>query len=132
MQIWFIVSLLFSVIVAIFAVLNSSIVTINLVFQSFEMSQSIVILGSAAFGAVIVLFLGLFNKIKTSLKIRELSNTLKASEKKNELLSNSIKSYEAKDAPGKTLDSRPVDAQINEIKAESQADSDSNNSASNS
>lgn len=137
MQIWFIVSLLFSVIVAVFAVLNSSVVTINLVFQSFEMSQSIVILASAVAGAVIVLFLGLFSKVKTSLKIRELSNTLKATEKKNELLSNSIKDYDAKDSINKSLaeratqnqatENQATQNQATEIKAENQAKSDSKN-----
>lgn len=109
MQIWFIISLLFSVIVAFFAVLNSSVVSINLFFQSFELSQSIVILVSAVSGAIIVLFLGLFSKVKSSLKIRELNNALKISEKKNELLSNSVKSYE-REAQGTTAqEERPTD-----------------------
>jgi len=128
MQIWFIVSLLFSVIVAVFAVLNSSVVSINLVFQSFEMSQSIVILGSAAFGAVIVLFLGIFSKVKTSLKIRELSNALKAAEKKSELLGNSIKDYEAREPKGKAMGT-PVENQAIEIKSENQAEADSKEDA---
>ena len=123
MQIWFIVSLLFSVIVALFAVLNSSVVSINLVFKSFEMSQSIVILGSAAFGAVIVLFLGVFSKVKTSLKVRELNNALKAAEKKSELLGNSIKDYEAKESKSKAM-GLPVENQASEIKTENQAEAD--------
>jgi uncharacterized integral membrane protein len=123
MQIWFIVSLLFSVIVAVFAVLNSSVVSINLMFQSFETPQSIVILGSAALGAVIVLFLGVFSKVKTTLKIRELNNALKAAEKKNDLLGNSIKDYEAKESQSKAMVSQ-VEDQASEIKTENQAEAD--------
>ena len=122
MQIWFIVSLLFSVIVAIFAVLNSSIISINLVFQSFEMSQSIVILVSAALGAIIVLFLGLFSKIKSSLRIRELSNDLRDAEKKNELLTNSIKAYEAKESAGKSLETKEAGGKASQIKTDSQVE----------
>jgi uncharacterized integral membrane protein len=96
MQIWFIFSLLFSLIVATFAVLNSEIVTIKLFWVNYELSQSIVILFSAALGATIVFFLGLFSKIKSSLKIRELASDLKDAEKKIGLLSSSVKSYEDK------------------------------------
>ncbi len=114
MQVWFIISLLFSVVVAVFAVLNSSVVTINLVFQSFELSQSIVILASAVLGAVIVLFLGLFNRIKSGLKIRELNTALKASERKNELLSSSVKSFETKMQENKVNEDKQKNTIINE------------------
>lgn len=96
MQIWFIFSLLFSLIVATFAVLNSDIVTIKLFWVNYELSQSIVILFSAALGATIVFFLGLFSKIKSTLRIRELAGDLKDAEKKIELLSSSVKGYEEK------------------------------------
>jgi uncharacterized integral membrane protein len=96
MQIWFIFSLLFSLIVATFAVLNSDIVTIKLFWVNYELSQSIVILFSAALGATIVFFLGLFSKIKSTLRIRELAGDLKDAEKKIELLTSSVKGYEEK------------------------------------
>lgn len=93
MQIWFVVSLIFSLIIAVFAALNSNVVTISLLFAKYELSQSLVIILSAVIGAVIAIFLGLFNKIKTSLKIRELNNELKISKAKigelNDILSKS-------------------------------------------
>ena len=82
MQVWFVISLIFSLIIAVFAALNSNVVTISLLFTKYELSQSLVIILSAVIGAVIAIFLGLFNKIKTSLKIRELNNELKNSKAK--------------------------------------------------
>jgi uncharacterized integral membrane protein len=96
MQIWFIVSLIFSLIVAAFAVLNSEVVTIKLFWANYELSQSVVIIISAALGAFVAFFLSLFSKLKSTLKIRELTNNLKNAEKKNELLSNAVKTHEQK------------------------------------
>ncbi len=98
MQFWFVISLFFSVIVAIFAVQNSDVVKIDMFWYTRELSQSLIILISTAFGALITIFLGLFSKIKSSLKIRSLTNDLKAAEKKIELLNSSVKSYEQKAA----------------------------------
>jgi|GEM_PF-2557806 len=101
MQFWFVISLFFSVIIAIFAVQNSDVVKIDLFWYDWNLSQSLVILISAAFGAIITIFLGLFGKIKSSLRMRELTADLKAAEKKIELLSNSVKSFEEKAAAAK-------------------------------
>jgi len=82
MQIWFVISLIFSIIVVVFAALNSEVVTIKLFWVNYELSQSVVILVSAAFGAAIAIFLGLFSKIKSSLKIRALTSNLEDAETK--------------------------------------------------
>ena len=84
MQILFIFSLIFAILVSVFAVMNSEPVTIKLLWKQFEFSQAIVILGSAAFGAIIVAFLGIVNRVKASLKIRELQNKVKILEKEIE------------------------------------------------
>ncbi|MEI8216089.1 MAG: LapA family protein [Eubacteriales bacterium] len=94
MQVWFIFSLVFSLVVAVFAVLNSNVVTINLFWVNYELSQSIVIIASAALGATIAFFLSLLSKIKSGLKIRELSGDLKDAEKKIQLLQSSVKNFE--------------------------------------
>lgn len=96
MQIWFVISLLFSALITLFAVLNSDIVMIRLFWANIELSQSLVILMSAASGAIITIFLGIFGKIKARLKIRELNNELVSANQKIELLSNSHKIYEQK------------------------------------
>ena len=111
MQVWFIFSLIFSLIVAAFAVLNSEVVTIKFFWVNYELSQSAVILVSAVFGAAIAIFLGLFNKIKSSLKIRELTNNLKNAEKEIKLLTDSVKNYEQKvsvNASGNTAENASV------------------------
>lgn len=83
MQIWFVISLIFSIIVVVFAALNSEVVTIKLFWVNYELSQSVVILISAAFGAAIAIFLGLFSQIKSNLKIRALTSNLENAETKN-------------------------------------------------
>ena len=82
MRIWFIFSLLFSVLVAIFAVLNSNVVLIKLYWVDYQLSQSLVIILSAFLGALTATFLGIFGKIKSTFKIRELSLMVKSLEQK--------------------------------------------------
>lgn len=72
MQVTFIISLVFAIFIALFAVMNSGVVAINLFFSKFETSLAIVILGSAALGAIVVYLVGTFNKFKSSRKIKEL------------------------------------------------------------
>lgn len=76
MPIWFIFSLFFSIIVTVFAVLNSEVVTIKLFWVNYQLSQSLVILISAVLGATIAVFLGIFSKVKSRLIIRELNNEI--------------------------------------------------------
>lgn len=80
MQSTFIVALVFAVLVAVFAILNGEVVTINLLFQKFQISQALVILIAAILGAISVYMMNLVNKVKTSLKIKDLNKKLKQSE----------------------------------------------------
>ena len=82
MRVWFVFSLLFSVLVAIFAVLNSNVVLIKLYWVDYQLSQSLVIILSAFLGALIATFLGGFGKIKSTLKIHELNSVIKNLEQK--------------------------------------------------
>lgn len=90
MRVWFIFSLFFSVLVAIFAVLNSNVVLIKLYWVDYQLSQSLVILFSAVLGALVATFLGIFSKIKSTLKIRELNFVVKSLEQKIIELNNQI------------------------------------------
>lgn len=94
MQATFIVALIFAVLVAIFALLNGDVVTINLLFKKFEMSQALIILISAILGAVSVFLMNLVNKVKTSLKIKELNKKLKTVEMENAALKERIAFFE--------------------------------------
>lgn len=104
-QFMFIVSLVFAIIITIFALTNAAPVTINLFFYKFEASQALVIFISAALGAVIVTSLGIVKHIK-------LLNQVKALNKSNDELSAQIQtlSYE-----------------LNAIKVETDKTKDNNN-----
>lgn len=69
-QAMFIVSLIFAIIITVFALTNANPVVINLIFYQFEASQALVIFISAALGAVIVTSLGLVNYIKLNSQIK--------------------------------------------------------------
>ncbi|MFA5527115.1 MAG: LapA family protein [Peptostreptococcales bacterium] len=70
-QFMFIVGLLVCAIVAIFALINSQTVAINLFFYKFEgVSQAVVIFVSAALGALIVTLLGLVKHIILKNEVR--------------------------------------------------------------
>jgi lipopolysaccharide assembly protein A len=110
MQFWFIVSLLFSLIVATFAVINSEFVTIKFLGLNYELTQSAVILISAVFGAAIAMFLGLYGRIKIGLKVRGLNKELKEAETQIEQLEETIKNHEriaSQYAAGKSAGATP-------------------------
>lgn len=74
MQFYLVVVLLFAFSVAGFAVQNATTVDIRILFWTFEgISLSLVVLGSAAAGAVITLVLGLGRQIRLVLRIKELT-----------------------------------------------------------
>ncbi len=65
----FILSLGFSIVIALFAIANVGSVRINFIFAIYEVSQAIVILLSAIVGAVIVMLLSIVKNIKLNMKI---------------------------------------------------------------
>ncbi len=80
MQLNFILLLIVSIFIAIFAIQNGETVSIDLFFMKREMSQALVILASVGLGALVTGVLSTFGKVK---KIRE-----------NKALSKKLKSYE--------------------------------------
>ena len=84
MQIALIIALIFSIIIAIFAVQNTQSVAVTfLTFQTQELSVSIVVLASAAVGALLTFFFGLWRQLRSSL-------TLRSDRKKIEQLDSSL------------------------------------------
>lgn len=74
MQIYFVVALVFAVLVAIFAIQNSTPVHIKFLFWEIKrISQVLVILGAAAVGALAVLFMGTGKQIRLIWQIRQLT-----------------------------------------------------------
>ncbi len=86
MQIGVILSLLISILVALFAILNNEIVEINYLFGSAPVSVVIVILVSALSGALIVGIFSLVGRIKSGLRFREHGSKLKRMEEQLEYL----------------------------------------------
>lgn len=73
MQVILVISLVFSIIVALFAVQNAGIVVINLLWYKVSLSQAVIILGSALVGVLIMVPFDVARTIKHKLKIMELS-----------------------------------------------------------
>ncbi len=59
-----IIALLFSILIAVFAILNSGTISVNLIFVTLKVSAALVILISAALGAILVYFSDLATKMK--------------------------------------------------------------------
>ncbi len=80
MQLGFIIALLFSIIIAIFAILNNEVVTINYLFGEAPVSLVIVILASAFLGALVVGIFSLVGRVKYGFKFRDLEGKLRKME----------------------------------------------------
>ncbi len=94
MQFGFIFSLLFAIFVAVFAVMNSEIVSIKFLWKEYQLSQSVVILISATFGALVTFFISLFSKVKYGMKSRENKNKIAGLEKNKQDLEAALKNQE--------------------------------------
>ncbi|KPU28016.1 hypothetical protein TR13x_01315 [Caloranaerobacter sp. TR13] len=90
MEIGFIFSLIFAILVAVFALKNADSVMIDFFFAKIQVSQAIVIFVSAALGAVIVTILGLVRQLKLTLKIKEQARKIKKLEEEKTLLESRI------------------------------------------
>lgn len=80
MQFFFILWLIFAVAVSIFAALNASPVRVNLVFNSYDASLALVILGSAIVGALAGYTVDMVPRLKRNMRIRDLEKKLKLTE----------------------------------------------------
>ena len=83
MRLGFIMSLIFAIIVTVFAIQNSTPVDVNFVFGSAQVSEAIVIFISAIAGALIVAILSLIREFKLKRKIKQQAKTIKTLEKEN-------------------------------------------------
>lgn len=93
MQFVFILVLIICIIVSLFAIQNGYPVDIDLFFVQFhQVSQSIVILLSAAFGAIVALLFGIGRTLKGKKDIRKMKKDLKSIETEMTSLKNAIES----------------------------------------
>ncbi|MDN5345039.1 MAG: hypothetical protein PWQ18_1153 [Clostridia bacterium] len=78
MQVFSLLAIFFALLVAVFAVQNAVQVEINfLAWQFRHISLVLVILGSAAFGALVVFLLGAVKQLRQAREIRELRSRCK-------------------------------------------------------
>ena len=95
----FVLALVFALIVAIFALQNAGAVDISFLTMELSMSQALVILISAAFGALAVLLLSLVRWIKCQSKIKNQSKAISALEQENRQLKMRLEEYAAPKEP---------------------------------
>lgn len=76
-QVGVILALIFSLIIAIFAIANNQPIVVNYLYGRAEMSAVIVILGAAILGALIMFMLNLFRQIKVGFQVRGLRHEIK-------------------------------------------------------
>ncbi|GAA0178052.1 hypothetical protein SH2C18_11720 [Clostridium sediminicola] len=95
MQLGFIFSLIFAIIITIFAIQNSAAVNINFLFTNVEISQALVIFVSAICGAIIVAILGFYKNLKVKISLKKANKDLKVIEDENNDLKSKINDLES-------------------------------------
>lgn len=76
MRFGFIVSLIFAILVTIFAIQNSSIITVNFLFTKIQISQALIIFISVILGALIIMLLGLKRELSLKHSNKQLNKKL--------------------------------------------------------
>ncbi|GCD08859.1 LapA family protein [Clostridium tagluense] len=94
MRFGFIISLLFAILVALFGIQNSSVISINFFFTKFNISLALIIFVSAITGAIIVTLLGLQKEITLRRGNKRLTKKAKNFEIQNETFKNKIETLE--------------------------------------
>jgi len=97
MQLIIIISMFFALIIAIFALQNASVITINFLWYEKNMSQALVILGSTLVGILIMLPFDIIRRIKTGIKINELNNRIRKLNEELEQIKHSKELLDKKD-----------------------------------
>jgi len=90
-QFLFIISLIFSGVIAFFALINGDTVSVDLFFYKLEASLALVVLASAILGAIIVTFLGLAQYIKMKMEIKKATKENQELSRKNQELTKQVK-----------------------------------------
>jgi uncharacterized integral membrane protein len=119
-QFLFIISLIFSGIIAFFALINGNTVTVDLFFYKIDASLALVILSSTIIGAIIVSLLGIAQYIKMKIELRKLAKDNQEVVRKNEELIKMVKDSIENGTTKKTENAKNVQ-DIDNSKAVSEA-----------
>lgn len=95
----FVLALIFALLVAVFALQNAGAVEISFLTMDFSVSQALVILISAVFGALVAALLSLVRWIKSQTKIMSLSKTVSTLEQENKQLKAKVEGNAVKKEP---------------------------------
>ena len=82
----FVLSLIFALVVAVFAIQNAAAVEVNFLAWKVSISQALIILVSAIFGAIAVLLLSLVKQMKLKAGIRNDKKTITSLQNENQTL----------------------------------------------
>jgi Uncharacterized integral membrane protein len=93
----FVLALVFALLVAIFALQNAGDVNISFLTMDLSISQALVILISAVFGALAVLLMSLVRWIRCQAKIKSSSKTISSLEQENRSLKMKLEEYQGKE-----------------------------------
>ncbi len=91
MQFYLIIALIFSLLVAIFAIQNTALVVVSFLTWQFSIPLVLILLGSAVSGALVLYFLGLFKQVGSWFKIRQLNSHKESLEKQVQKLEEQLK-----------------------------------------
>lgn len=86
MQFYFILSLIASILVVIFAVTNAAAVPVKIFFVEYKLSLALIIFMSTALGALIATMFGLVKQFKLSRQLKKLHNENEALVEENSKL----------------------------------------------
>ena len=92
----FVLALIFALLVAVFALQNAEAVNVSFLTMDLSISQALVILISAVFGALVAMLLSLVRWIKSQAKIMSLSKSVSTLEQENKQLKAKLEGYTAK------------------------------------
>lgn len=95
----FVLALLFALIVAVFALQNAGAVDVSFLNLELSISQALVILFSAIFGALVVMLLSLVRWIKYQSKVKNSAKTINALELENKQLKMKLEEYSMEPEP---------------------------------
>lgn len=96
----FVLALVFALLVAVFAIQNAGAVDINFLTMELSISQALVILISAVFGALTVLLLSLVRWLRSQSKLKTSVKTINTLEQENKELKMRLEEYTgSKEAP---------------------------------
>ena len=130
MQFYLISALVFSLLVAVFAIQNTEMVVIKFLTWSFPVSLVLIVLGSAVAGALVLYFLGLFKQVGAWMKIRQINHHKSELENQVKKLEAQLNAVKEKIEPKKSNSDKPKDPNSDkqeEVKPKTELEVEQNN-----